>query len=102
MAVDIDIWDETYGHAPTNVVVFSTGLGPRNLPSMYVPVLIYIPRLFTYAHRLGGGDLDGDYFTVIWDPDFLYNSVSPFQNFVLKVSPELTQNPRWITQLLHP
>ncbi|KAG7442680.1 RdRP-domain-containing protein [Guyanagaster necrorhizus] len=43
------VWQD---HPPTNVVIFSTQVGERNLPS-----------------KLSGGDLDGDFFTVLWDPE---------------------------------
>ncbi|KAH8823568.1 RNA dependent RNA polymerase-domain-containing protein [Flagelloscypha sp. PMI_526] len=59
-AVDVSIWDDKFAHAPTNVVVFSTVPGKRDLPS-----------------QMSGGDLDGDCFTVIWDPDFLITPEKP-------------------------
>ncbi|KAK0471929.1 RNA dependent RNA polymerase-domain-containing protein [Armillaria novae-zelandiae] len=43
------IWED---RPLTNVVVFSTQPGEKNLPN-----------------KLSGGDLDGDHFTVLWDPE---------------------------------
>ncbi|PBK70407.1 RdRP-domain-containing protein [Armillaria solidipes] len=53
-AVDHDMFSPQFwqGRQPTNVVVFSTQPGERNLPN-----------------KLSGGDLDGDFFTVLWDPE---------------------------------
>ncbi|KAK0462914.1 RNA dependent RNA polymerase-domain-containing protein [Desarmillaria tabescens] len=53
-AVDHEIFSSELwqGRPPTNVVVFSTQPGERNLPN-----------------KLSGGDLDGDFFTVLWDPE---------------------------------
>ncbi|KAK0201149.1 RNA dependent RNA polymerase-domain-containing protein [Desarmillaria ectypa] len=53
-AVDHEIFSPEFweGRPPTNVVVFSTQRGERNLPN-----------------KLSGGDLDGDFFTVLWDPE---------------------------------
>ncbi|KAJ7073163.1 RNA dependent RNA polymerase-domain-containing protein [Mycena amicta] len=48
----------------TNVIVFSTKPAKRDLPSM-----------------LGGGDLDGDFFTVIYDPDLQITREYPAMDY---------------------
>ncbi|KAF7368515.1 RNA-dependent RNA polymerase [Mycena venus] len=55
----------------TNVIVFSVKGANRNLPSKCVSKIINLHRGFTFpqAWRAGGGDLDGDYYTVIYDKE---------------------------------
>lgn len=56
-----------------NVIVFNVR-GPRDLPNM-----------------LGGGDLDGDDYTLIWDPRFLIRENSPPMDYT---APEPVRVPR--------